>query len=58
MGLGFDFRISDRLTVGPEWEQYQNVGEGASNGAARLMGQNIDTLGIRLIYHFDLAPGR
>jgi len=58
VGLGFDFRISDRLTVGPEWEQYQNVGEGASVGAGRLMGQNIDTLGIRLVYHFDLAPGR
>lgn len=57
VGLGFDFRISDRLTVGPEWEQYQNVGEGATAGGVKLMGQNIDTLGIRLVYHFDLAPG-
>ncbi len=56
VGLGFDFRISNRLTVGPEWEQYQNVGEGA-NAGVKLMGQNIDTLGIRLVYHFDLAPG-
>ncbi len=60
IGLGVDFRplsFPDRMSLGFEWEQYQNVGEGAMAGAIRLMGQNVDTLGIRLVYHFDLAPG-
>lgn len=60
VGLGVNFRLpvaQRRLTLGFEWEQYQNVGEGAMAGPARLMGQNVDTLMIRLVYRFDLLPG-
>lgn len=60
VGLGINFRVLTgprRLTVGAEWEQYQNVGEGAMAGTSRLMGQNVDTFMLRLVYHFDLAPG-
>jgi len=60
VGLGFDFRptfLPDNFRVGFEWEQYQNVGEGASSFGARLMGQNVDVMQLRLVYHLDLAPG-
>lgn len=59
VGLGVNLRFASlpKLSLGFEWEQYQNVGEGAMAGSTRLMGQNVDTLGIRLVYHLDLLPG-
>jgi hypothetical protein len=60
VGLGFDLRptfLPDSFRIGFEWEQYQNVGEGASVPGNRLMGQNVDVMELRLVYHFDLAPG-
>jgi len=57
VGLGFDFKITNRWSLGFEWEQYQNVGEGTSVPTSKLTGQNVDVLGIRLIYRLDLAPG-
>lgn len=60
VGLGVNFRtaLAQRsLVFGFEWEQYQNVGEGAMAGPSRLMGQNVDTLMLRIVYHLDLLPG-
>ncbi|HUL92371.1 MAG TPA: porin family protein [Burkholderiales bacterium] len=61
VGLGFDYRakwLPDRFALSLEWEQYQNVGEGATAGSNRLMGQNVDVLELNLIYRFNLEPGR
>jgi len=61
VGLGANFRFAflpDNMRLGFEWEQYQNVGEGAMAAGTRLMGQNVDTLGIRFVYHLDRTPGR
>jgi len=57
IGLGVEYTLQDRLRLGLEWEQYQNVGEDTSAGSTKLTGQNVDTIWLRLTYHIRLAPG-
>ena len=57
IGLGLDYALQDRLRIGFEWQQYQNLGQDTSAGGARLTGQNVDVFWLRLTYHIRLAPG-
>lgn len=61
VGLGFEWRMSDRLDLRVEWEQFQNVGQDTKAsipaGTLELNGNDIDIFGIGFTYSFDLAPG-
>jgi len=56
VGLGFDFRVGERLGVRLEWEQYQNVGEGVGAGtgldADELLGNAVDVFSVGLTFQF------
>ncbi len=61
IGLGFDWRITDRFDLRVEWEQFQNVGQDTQasipSGTLELNGNDIDVFAVGVTYHIDLAPG-
>ena len=61
IGLGFEWRFTDRLDLRFEWEQFQNVGQDTKasipSGTLELNGNDIDVFTIGLTYHLDLLPG-
>ena len=56
-GIGINSKATDQISIRAEWEQYKDVGDGVDVtipgvGSVELEGEDLDVLGVALIYNF------